>query len=199
MSCVGAELAALDANDSLMQAIRSLGRLPKETRSAPKEERLLADNLRRARRLGKLSGEEVAELAALSLHPAGAPQPGADAMDTGGASQPAEEKTDAAALIHCRRVKAEAVEAKWNLRHGQHLAFAAARGSSLGPRELEILQKLGSGELRQTANAAIEAHGHGCLRAADGSSMDIGSSTGGRTRRLLDSYVIPSHENFLIE
>ncbi len=59
-----------------------------------------------------------------------------------------------------------------------------------------MVQKLNSGELRQTANAAIKAHGHGRLRAADGSSMDIGGKTGGRTRRLLDSYVIPSHENF---
>ena len=40
--------------DPLMQAIRTLGRLPKSTRKATKDERQLAENLRRA----KLSGEE---------------------------------------------------------------------------------------------------------------------------------------------
>ena len=51
-----------------MQAIQTLGRLPKETRKATKDERQLADKLRRARRAGKLSGEEEAELAAMSTN-----------------------------------------------------------------------------------------------------------------------------------
>ena len=58
----------MSANDSLMQAIRSLGRLPKETRKATKDERQLAEKLRRARRAGKLSVEEEAELAAMSAN-----------------------------------------------------------------------------------------------------------------------------------
>ena len=53
--------------DSLMQAVRSLGRLPKETRTATPHERELAEKLRRARRAGKLSGEEEAEVAAMSV------------------------------------------------------------------------------------------------------------------------------------
>ena len=52
--------------DSLMQAIRTLGRLPKETRTATQDERQLARKLRWARRDGKVSGEEEAELAAMS-------------------------------------------------------------------------------------------------------------------------------------
>ena len=57
--------------DTLMQAIRTLGRLPKETRKAPKDERQLAEKLRRARRAGQLSGEEEAELAAMSANEIG--------------------------------------------------------------------------------------------------------------------------------
>ena len=57
--------------DTLMQAIRTLGRLPKETRKAPKDERQLAEKLRRARRAGQLSGEEEAELAAMSANELG--------------------------------------------------------------------------------------------------------------------------------
>ena len=45
--------------DSLMQAIRSLGRLPKETRTASSEERKLARNLRKARTQGQVSAEAV--------------------------------------------------------------------------------------------------------------------------------------------
>ena len=54
--------------DPLMQAIRTLGRLPEETRKATKDERQLAEELHRARRAGKLSGEEEAELAAMSAN-----------------------------------------------------------------------------------------------------------------------------------
>jgi len=51
-----------------MQAIRTLGRLPKENRQATKDERQLARQVRFARRDGKLSGEEEAELAAMSAN-----------------------------------------------------------------------------------------------------------------------------------
>ena len=57
--------------DPLMQAIRTHGRLPKRIRTDTKDERLLAENLRRARRAGKLSGEKKAELAAMSANELG--------------------------------------------------------------------------------------------------------------------------------
>ena len=63
-----AELATMSANDSLMQAIRTLGRLPKETTFAYKHERRLAGRLRYARRTGKLSNGQEAELAAMSAN-----------------------------------------------------------------------------------------------------------------------------------
>ena len=54
--------------DSLMQAIRSLGRVPKESKTATKEELRLAWELRDVRRANKLSGEEEAELAAMNAN-----------------------------------------------------------------------------------------------------------------------------------
>ena len=58
--------AAPQADDSLMEAIRNLGRVPAENRMAPKDEQKLARRLRQARREGKLSAEEEQELFALS-------------------------------------------------------------------------------------------------------------------------------------
>ena len=68
--------------DSLMQAIRTLGRLPKETRTATQDERHLASGLRYARQNGTMSGEDEAELAALSAKRS-------DQAADSGASQPA--------------------------------------------------------------------------------------------------------------
>ena len=118
------------------------------------------------------------------------------AMGADDASQPVESNTDTAAATRQRRLKRNAIEAKDNLRQGRHLAKAADRGARLGPAELAMVQAFESGELRRRANDAVKGFGHGRLHAADGSYLDIGGNTGGRTRRLLDSYVIPSHENF---
>ena len=49
-----------------MEAIRTLGRMPKETKTAPKDEQKLARRLREARRRGKLSAENEKELSAFS-------------------------------------------------------------------------------------------------------------------------------------
>ena len=58
----------MSPKEPLMQAIRTLGRLPKETRTATQDERLLANRLNKARREGKVSCEEEAELAAMSAN-----------------------------------------------------------------------------------------------------------------------------------
>ena len=51
----------------LMEAIRELGRLPKESRGASKKERSLAEKLRDHKKRGNLSEEHKAELAAMSF------------------------------------------------------------------------------------------------------------------------------------
>ena len=56
------------SGDALVQAIRTLGRLPADTLWAYRHERRLAWRLRGARREGRLSGEDEAELAAMSTN-----------------------------------------------------------------------------------------------------------------------------------
>ena len=121
------------------------------------------------------------------------------AVSTGGARQPAQGEVDGAAAAQHRRVKVAAIEAKYNLRRGRYLARVAAKGAILNPRECELLEQFVRGELRKMANDAVIAHGHGRLRAADGSFLDIGGSTGGIVRKLLDSFAPPSPEKFFTE
>ena len=51
--------------------------------------------------------------------------------------------------------------------------------------------------LRTWANQAIIAFGHGTVWRDDGATVEIGGSTGGMTRRLLDDYEEPDAERFL--
>ena len=55
-----------------------------------------------------------------------------------------------------------------------------------------LLKGLDDGSLLQAANAATMASGHGRLYAPDGSYRDIGGSTGGFTRKILDSHRLES-------
>ena len=50
--------------------------------------------------------------------------------------------------------------------------------------------------LRHT-NEAVAAYGHGTLRREDGASLEIGGSTQGVTRFLLDGCAEPDVESFL--
>ena len=65
------------------------------------------------------------------------------------------------------------------------------------PRQLELLDKYENGELLTIRNNAIEALGHGRLINARGETLDIGGSTGGGSRRILDSWHPPDFEQFL--
>ena len=60
-------------------------------------------------------------------------------------------------------------------------------------RNLEMLE---DGSLLQHTNAAVAAFGHGTLRRGD-ESMEIGGSTGGVSRILLDGYAEPDVATFL--
>ena len=67
----------------------------------------------------------------------------------------------------------------------------------LTDQEVKSLKLLKSGDLRRSANAAIAAFGHGTLRRADGVKAEIGGSTGGITRCLLDGYEETDVADFL--
>ena len=63
---------------------------------------------------------------------------------------------------------------------------------------LNVLKDYDSGKLRELANNATEAWGHGRIKKADGTYVDIGPTTGGRTRSFLDHWVpllIPDSES----
>ena len=123
-----------------------------------------------------------------------------------------EETQDADGQHLCRllRVKAEA-QARYN--EGRRLArqrdahsdpsrsqksFTAARRSSLAPRSSQrnLLLRWDSGELRRELNEAVAACGHRPLGSRQGDHLDIGDSTGGGSRRLVDGWVPPDWREF---
>ena len=60
----------------------------------------------------------------------------------------------------------------------------------------ENLEKLEDGSLLRRTNNAVAAYGHGTLRRGN-ETLDIGGSTGGVTRVLLDGYAEPDVDTFL--
>ena len=63
-------------------------------------------------------------------------------------------------------------------------------------RELEVLRNWESGRLREELNLAIWNFGHGRMENAAGNYMDIGGSTGGLTRKILDDWRQPGWQDF---
>ena len=63
--------------------------------------------------------------------------------------------------------------------------------------EHENLRRLQDGSLLRHTNEAVAAYGHGTLRRDDGETIEIGGSTGGITRFLLDGYAEPDVDSFL--
>ena len=63
--------------------------------------------------------------------------------------------------------------------------------------EQENLRRLEDGSLLRHTNEAVAAYGHGTLRRDDGETIEIGGSTGGITRFLLDGYAEPDVDSFL--
>ena len=63
--------------------------------------------------------------------------------------------------------------------------------------EQENLLRLEDGSLLRHTNEAVAAYGHGTLRRDDGETIEIGGSTGGITRFLLDGYAEPDVDSFL--
>ena len=61
----------------------------------------------------------------------------------------------------------------------------------------DLLERWDSGELLRELNNAVASWGHGRLRSADGAHLDIGGSTGGVSRRVIDGWVAPNWQEFL--
>ena len=66
----------------------------------------------------------------------------------------------------------------------------------LNPKQLRVLQEYQSGELRRQANKLTMVSGHGRLKKEDASFLDIGGSTGGFVRTVLDDWEPPDLADF---
>ena len=66
----------------------------------------------------------------------------------------------------------------------------------LNREQLRVLKDYQSGELRKEANRLTMLSGHGRLKKADHSLVDIGGSTGGFVRTVLDDWEAPDLTDF---
>ena len=100
----------------------------------------------------------------------------------------AEEPATAAEKQRKIKLAHEKAEAKSRYNEGQRLYQYRQQGYRLNRREEELLSQFESGALLRQLNIAVEAFGHGRLWNASGQFKDIGGSTGGGARRVLDSW-----------
>ena len=66
----------------------------------------------------------------------------------------------------------------------------------LNSKQLRVLQEYQSGKLRRQANRLTTISGHGRLKKEDHSFVDIGGSTGGFVRTVLDDWEPPDPADF---
>ena len=71
-----------------------------------------------------------------------------------------------------------------------------SKARPLNPKQLRVLQDYRSGELRRQANKLAMISGHGRLKKEDRSFVDIGASTGGFVRIVLDDWEPPDLADF---
>ena len=118
-----------------------------------------------------------------------------EAQDRNGASQPV------ASADRQKALKKKAAQAKLDYRMTCILRRRVDRGQvdihDLEDWEQENLRRLQDGSLLRHTNEAVAAYGHGTLRRDDGETIEIGGSTGGITRFLLDGYAEPDVDSFL--
>ena len=67
----------------------------------------------------------------------------------------------------------------------------------LTSRQTDLLEQYDLGTLLEELNGAIAAWGHGRLRSEAGEHLDIGGSTGGGSRRIIDDWTPPDWREFL--
>ena len=119
-----------------------------------------------------------------------------DEQARSGASQPVANQDE------YQQKKKRAVEAKFEYRRTCYLRRRLDEGKLdrrhlTGPQQ-QNLAMLDNGTLLERVNDAIMAYGHGTLRSAQGDDeLEIGGSTGGLSRYLLDGYQEPDLATFL--
>ena len=99
--------------------------------------------------------------------------------------------------------KREAHMARARLRRGamlqrlqEQLSKGTKRRRPLNSEQSRLLQDFESGKLRREANDWTLISGNGRLRNEDGTFVDIGGSTGGFVRTVLDDWELPDTKDF---
>ena len=89
-----------------------------------------------------------------------------------------------------------ASEARATLRLAKKYAHILARRQisfcSLNPEQQRLVEQLRDGTLEREANRLTLLSGHGRIKRKDGTSVDIGGSTGGFTRAVLYNWTPPN-------
>ena len=70
------------------------------------------------------------------------------------------------------------------------------KARALNPNQQRLLREYQSGELRKQANKLTMISGHGRLKKEDHSFVDVGGSTGGFARTVLDDWEPPDLADF---
>jgi hypothetical protein len=116
----------------------------------------------------------------------------------GGASQPAMQTRRSPTEQQAR--KRAALVAKCQYKQGEAIARQISgrliREDELRQRDANLLRDFRSGVLLERLNMAVVEHGHGTLRGVGGRTLQIGGSSGGRTRELLDGWEAPNVASF---
>ena len=87
--------------------------------------------------------------------------------------------------------------ARTKLRHGEIYARKQDNGEELTPKQLAVARLYRDGTLLARSNELTLQSGHGSLRTADGAVLEIGGSTGGEARKILEAWTPPKPEDFL--
>ena len=102
---------------------------------------------------------------------------------------------DAASLEERQQLRFKVIAARHRRKVGERLLKQVEDGArsqwSLTREQAELLQLAHTGALRREQNAATEAFGHGKLVNDHGEVLHIGGSTGGRTRRVMRTFIEP--------
>ena len=118
-----------------------------------------------------------------------------DAQDRSGASQPV---ANSDGREHLKRKAAQAkLDYRMTCMLRRKLDHGQVERRHLQPWQKKNLRRLQDGSLLRHTNDAVAAYGHGTLRREDGASLEIGGSSQGDTRFLLDGCAEPDVESFL--
>jgi len=158
-----------------------------------------------ARHLQRVAGsKQLAEVIVFS----GSADPELLRQTLGGASQPAASSCASQPpqpLAHeaeaYQAKKTAALRAKTHFRAGRLIDTRIKKGkcreADLCPQDRQLYEDYCSGESLRVMNLAVADYGHGTLYEAGGQVLQIGASTGGVTRRILDGWQPPNFTAFL--